>query len=49
VYLGTLRLIGRTPPFVEVEVRDEFDQTVPTMRARYPALGEPVRSLFQPP
>jgi hypothetical protein len=46
VYLGTLRLSTRIPPFVESAVIDEFDRTVPRFRARYPDLPEPVRSLF---
>ena len=49
VYVGTLRLRSSLGERVDVVVADEYDATVPALRARYPEIGEPVaRSLFRP-
>lgn len=49
VYIGTLQLISTFAQKLHVSVLDEFDDTVPALRARHPDIAEPVaRSLFRP-
>lgn len=50
VYVGTLRLFSDLAARrVAFTVADEYDETVPRLRARHPGIGEPIaRSLFHP-
>jgi hypothetical protein len=49
VYVGTLRIIRDFDSRVRVEVLDEYDRTVPALRARHPEIREPVaRALMRP-
>jgi hypothetical protein len=49
VYVGTLRVIRDFDSRVRVEVLDEYDRTVPALRAQHPEIRDPVaRALMRP-